>query len=283
MKKSGTVFDIKQMAVFDGSGIRTTVFLKGCYLRCQWCHNPEGLEVYPQLMVSYHSCIHCGKCYEVCKHHDKCINCFECIDVCPLHLRKKAGTVYTDEELAKILLKNKDILGMNGGGITFSGGEPLMQAEFVMSVIDKLEGLNTAIETCGYSKPEVFQELVKRLDFVIMDLKIIDREKHKYYTGVDNEIILNNLKWLKSSGKPFTIRVPLIPGVNDTEENLGATASLLTDAEHLEKIELLPYHQTAGAKYTMLGKTYHPDFDTTREVNNLQAYVQSYGLPCSIL
>lgn len=279
----GTVFDIKQMAVFDGPGIRTTVFLKGCPLRCQWCHNPEGLEPFPQLMVSHHACIRCGRCEAVCEHPDGCANCFACVDVCPLQLRKIAGTVYTDEALAKILLKNQDILRMNGGGITFSGGEPLMQAGFVLDVIDRLEGMHTAIETSGYCKADRFQRVVNRLDFIMMDIKLIDPERHRHFTGVDNRLILENLERLKGTGKPFVIRIPLIPGVNDTEENLTATAKLLIDVESLQKVELLPYHQTAGAKYEMLGKEYSPEFDTAREVSAMQSCFESFGIPCTVL
>lgn len=279
----GTVFDIKQMAVFDGPGIRTTVFLKGCPMRCQWCHNPEGLQTSLQLMVSHNACLHCGKCTAVCKHVDGCVNCFACVPVCPLQLRKIVGKVYTAEALAEVLLKNKDILQMNGGGITFSGGEPTMQAEFVLDVIRHLEGLHTAIETCGYCKPTLFKQIIDRMDYIMMDIKMIDAEKHRKFTGVDNGLIMNNLKQLKQSGKPFVIRVPLIPGVNDTEENLTATAKLLVDTEFLQKVELLPYHQTAGAKYEMLGKKYSPEFDIACEVNAMRSCFESFGIPCTVL
>lgn len=279
----GIVFDMKQMAVFDGPGIRTTVFLKGCPLRCQWCHNPEGLEPFPQLMVSRHACTHCGRCQAVCRHPEGCVNCFDCVETCPLRLRKVAGTVYTDEALALVLLKNKDILLMNGGGITFSGGEPLMQAGFLLDVTGRLQGLPTAIETSGYCKTEVFQRVIGRLDFIMMDLKLIDPQRHRYFTGVDNRLILENLEQLKRSGKPFVIRVPLIPGVNDTKENLTATAKLLLDAQTLQKVELLPYHQTAGAKYEMLGKEYSPEFDTAREVDAMRSCFESFGIPCTVL
>lgn len=281
--REGIIFDIKQMAVFDGPGIRTTVFFKGCPLRCQWCHNPEGLSPSPQLMVSRNSCLHCGRCEAVCPHPDGCTSCFACVEVCPLHLRKIAGERYTAERLAQVLRKNEDILRKNGGGVTFSGGEPLMQAEFLLETAALLGGLHTAIETSGYAPGEVFRRVIGQLDFVMMDLKLIDREQHRHYVGADNGLILENLEQLKRSGKPFVIRVPLIPGVNDTEENLTATARLLQDAERLEKVELLPYHQTAGAKYTMLGMEYQPDFDPGRPARAMTECFTRMGIPCTVL
>ncbi|MDO4338187.1 MAG: glycyl-radical enzyme activating protein [Eubacteriales bacterium] len=257
---TGTVFDIKQMAVFDGPGIRTTVFLKGCPLRCNWCHNPEGLSFEPELMVSDHGCRHCGRCREVCKNHEHCTACGACIRACPMGLRRICGTRMESKALAEKLLKDEEFLKKNGGGVTFSGGEPLGQPVFLLECLKELSSIHRAIETSGYCSAEWFTKILQELDYIMMDIKVVDEEKHLYYTGVSNRRILENLKILKMSGKPFRIRIPVIPGVNDTEKNYKATAELLKGAKHLEKVELLPYHQTAGAKYKMVGKEYIPKF-----------------------
>lgn len=283
MLNSGTVFDIKQLAVFDGPGVRTTVFLKGCPLHCMWCHNPEGLSPEPQLMVSKNSCTHCGKCMSVCPSPDHCILCGACIKVCPNNLRKVCGVKYSPEKLAALLLKDRDYLTMMGGGVTFSGGEPTMQSGFVIETVSMLDGMHCAIETCGFCAPEVFQRVIERMDYVMMDLKLIDPEKHKKYTGVDNAPILRNLEQLKSSGKPFRIRIPVIPGVNDSDENFTATAELLRYCETLEKVELLPYHKTAGAKYSMVDLEYNPAFDINSKPRLNTELFESYGIPCSRL
>lgn len=279
----GTVFDIKQMSVFDGPGIRTTVFLKGCPLRCQWCHNPEGLSFKPQLMVSGNGCLHCGKCREACKHPEHCILCGDCVRACPLHLRKICGVEMEAEELAEKILKDRDYLQKLNGGVTFSGGEPTAQAEFLLECLKKLSGVHRAIETSGYCEPEKFREILTELDYIIMDIKLVDKRMHKHYTGVDNQKILVNLEQLKSSGKPFKIRIPVIPGVNDSRENFAATAGLLTDTETLETVELLPYHQTAGAKYEMVGSRYQPEFDTQKAPDLNELPFRELGVPCKCI
>jgi pyruvate formate lyase activating enzyme len=279
----GLIFDIKQFAVFDGPGIRTTVFFKGCPLKCQWCHNPEGISFCPELMVSHHSCMHCGRCAAVCDKPEKCTACGSCVDVCPLHLRKITGTWYTAAELAEILLRDKDFLQMNQGGITLSGGEPLAQAEFAYELLGELMGLHTVIETSGCCNGEIFKHVVSRVDYVIMDIKIVDPDLHKRYTGVDNKRILDNLERLKTSDKPFTIRIPIIPGVNDTDTNLTQTALLLRGSYNLQKVELLPYHTTAGAKYAMLGKSYCPDFNPDGMPNCNTEIFHSMEIPCEVL
>ena len=280
--KAGIIFDIKEFALFDGPGIRQTVFLKGCPLRCQWCHNPEGLLMEPQLMVSTASCTHCGKCRKVCK-HENCVACGACIPVCPLNLRRIAGTRMTSQELAERIRKNSGYYAQYGGGVTFSGGEPLLQAEFLMEVLRQLPDLHRAIETSGYCEPEVFREAAEHLDFIMMDVKIFDREKHFRYTGVYNDKILENARFLREQEKPFVIRIPVIPGVNDNEENYRRTAAFFAGAKALEKVELLPYHRTAGAKYGMVGKKYRPAFDTEQPVVLLPEIFQAFGIRCEIL
>jgi len=281
---TGTVFDIKQLAVYDGPGIRTTVFLKGCPLRCMWCHNPEGLSYKPQLMVSTNNCLHCGRCVEACPNHGKtCTNCGQCVRACPQGLRKICGVVWEAEELAKKLLRDADYLRREGGGVTFSGGEPTGQPEFLLEMLDRLSSMHRAVETSGYCSGEVFSAMLARIDYVMMDLKLMDPERHRHFTGVSNEPILANLERLKASGVPFRIRIPVIPGVNDSDENFSAAADRLEGVGTLEKVELLPYHVTAGAKYEMVGRAYRPEFDEQRAPRLNTALFLARGIPCAHL
>lgn len=260
----GTIFDIKELAVFDGPGIRTTVFLKGCPLKCMWCHNPEGLSFKPQIMRSPNGCIHCGNCSELLKNPEPYLEdpneLNRVIRGCPKNLVRLCGKRVTAKELVKRLRRDEDYLKAMGGGVTFSGGEPLGQPEFLLECLGALKGIHTCIETSGYAPPEIFKKAVDLLDYIMMDLKVIDEDRHIHYTGRSNRMIIKNLEYLKFSGKPFRIRIPVIPGVNDTEENFRETAKLLKGAKSLDFVELLPYHQTAGAKYPMVGLSYRPEF-----------------------
>lgn len=231
---SGVVFSIEEFAVNDGPGIRTTIFLKGCPLRCAWCHNPEGRSPKPQPLTKQGRTETCG--YEI-----------------------------EAEALAARVRRDVDIFRDSGGGVTFTGGEPLMQADFLCEVLDKLTDIHKAVETCGYVSEHTFRRVLERVDYLLFDIKLVDSQQHKRWTGVDNELIKANLKTLCESGKPFVARVPLIPGVNDSLENMEATAKLLVGAKGLQRVELLRYHKTAGAKYSMIGLDYAPDFDVDAE------------------
>lgn len=230
----GIIFSIEEFAINDGPGIRTTVFLKGCPLRCQWCHNPEGLTALPQIMHGFDGDETCGRYVE-------------------------------SEELAARLLKDKDFYSMNDGGVTFTGGEPTAQPVFLLEMLDRLSEIHTAIETSGYCPEETFRKVLDKVDYVLFDIKHCNPVEHKKWTGVDNGPILKNLAALCKSGKKFVIRVPLIPGVNDSLENMEATRELVRGCEGLERIELLRYHKTAGAKYSKVDMEYKPDFDTSQE------------------
>jgi pyruvate formate lyase activating enzyme len=233
---SGIVFDIKEFTIHDGPGIRTTVFMKGCPLSCTWCHNPEGQSKQPQIIR--------GPAGE-----------------------RLAGQRYTATELAARLNEQADILQANEGGITFSGGEPLLQADFVAEVIDLLEGVHVLLDTSGYGNQREFRCLVERSDLIYFDLKLIDSAAHQQYTGCDNDMILNNLKILSVSGKPFVIRVPLVPGVTDSDENLTAIARTVRGLSGLLYVDLLPYNQAAGSKYQYAGMEFKPNYDEKRPLN----------------
>ena len=248
---NGVIFDIKEMAVHDGPGIRTTVFLKGCPLRCKWCHNPEGLTAEPQLMYKQARCIKCGRCKTECN-HPECQPFGKCIRVCPQNCLEISGRAVEAKCLAKELKENAEILGDSFGGFTFSGGEPLAQPKFLIELMNELKDYHLCIETSGYAKTEVFSEILEKLDFVIMDMKIADSELHKKYTGVSNSRILENFETLRKSGKPYLIRTPLIPNITDTKENLEGIKKIIGNADW----EKLPYNKMAGAKYKMLGMSY---------------------------
>ena len=285
----GMIFDIQEFAVHDGPGIRVLVFFKGCPLRCEWCHNPEGLSSEKQLMVSISACIDCGRCRTICKYQaapyalEKCTACGKCVAVCPGGLRRLCGREVSSEELAEELMKYEGFLQRTGGGITISGGEPLYQPEFLMELLERLRPLHLAVETSAYAPPSVFRDVVDRVDLLLFDLKHTDSAMHKRFTGVENHLILANLEYLKKRGREFVIRIPLIPGVNDDETTMNTAASLLSDSQGLVRVEFLTYHTTAGAKYRMAGKEYRPSFDTERSPQVFQEPFEARGIRSVVL
>lgn len=260
----GLVFSIEEFALFDGPGIRTTVFMKGCAMRCAWCHNPEGLSAKRQLIRNPNGCLHCGKCAPLFALTPEALT-EEKIAVCPKGLLRISGKTYTAETLAGMLLKNENILNANGGGITFSGGECLLQADFLTEVLERLNGrLHIAIETGGYVSQDKFARVISNVDLVYFDLKIMDDTAAVRYTGRDSRMISDNFHTLAQSGVPFIVRVPLIPGITDTPENYAAIVDKIKGTP-VSYVELLPYNKLAGSKYAAVGMEYTPDFDETRE------------------
>jgi pyruvate formate lyase activating enzyme len=233
---AGIVFDVREFTIHDGPGIRTTVFLKGCPLACTWCHNPEGLDPAPQVMRSSAG--------------DRAV-----------------GRRYGAAELAELLAKQADILASNEGGVTFSGGEPLAQADFVAEVIDLLPGVHIVLDTSGFGTRGHFMSLARRADLVYFDLKVMDPVAHRRWTGQDNAPILRNLGLLAELRRPFVARVPLVPGVTDTDANLAAIAAAVASQPTLVRVDLLPYNRAAGGKYAACGRTFEPGFDEDRAPN----------------
>lgn len=276
---TGVVFDIKEFAVFDGPGIRTTVFMKGCPMRCAWCHNPEGLSPKPHLMVSRAACTRCGACASVCPHPGGCVACGACVSSCRGGYRKIVGQSWEAANLAARLQKDADVYALSGGGVTFSGGEPLMQWPFVRAVLDRLHGVHTAVETSGFAPDFVFDEALARFDLIMMDWKVSDPAVHKRYTGVDQDVILRHARMLCAGDTPFILRMPIIPNVNDNQAHFETAAALVKGAKALVRIDVLPYQRAAGAKYEMVSMRYAPDFDEERPPQFFTHVFEKEGIP----
>lgn len=276
--KQGVIFDIKEFAVFDGPGIRQTVFLKGCPLSCRWCHNPEGQQHRPQVMASKTTCPFCLHTQYV-RENNLCCRCGGMLPVLP----RIVGEEVTVGELERRLRRHSDYYARYGGGVTFSGGEPLMQPTFLLDVLARIPDLHRAMETSGYASAANFAAVVERLNYVMLDLKIFDNARHKEFTGQSNAKILHNAAQLAAGDTPFVIRIPLIPGITDDEENFRRIAAFLQGAKALEKIELLPYHRTAGAKYPLVGRRYSPGFDEALAVQASTAIFTDFGIRSEIL
>lgn len=273
----GVIFDIKEFSVHDGPGVRQTVFMKGCPLRCNWCHNPEGWLMQPQLLVRRKECIHCDTCRRACT-RPSCEACGDCIPACPVRARWICGEVLTSTQLAQRILANAPEYADMNGGVTFSGGEPLMQADFLFETLCFLPDVHKVLETCGYAEENVFRKAMEAFDLIYMDVKIADKAMHQRYTGQDNGPILRNLELLCAGNVPFVIRIPLIPGVTDTEKNITEIAMLLRGAKNLQYVELLPYNQMAGAKYEWLDLTYTPLFDETQKAVFRHGIFSQFGI-----
>jgi pyruvate formate lyase activating enzyme len=268
----GLIFDIKPYSINDGPGIRVTLFMKGCPLNCLWCHNPESISSNFEKMYSKAKCIGCGTCVENCPKNaltltdDGIVTDFNacdlngiCAEVCPTKAIEMSGRMSTVEEVLKVIKRETVMMDMSEGGITISGGEPLLQPEFLIELLDACgrEGIHRAVDTAGMVKTETLLEVAKRTDLFLYDVKLMDPIKHKKYTGVGNEKILSNLRALSESGALINIRIPLIKGINTDEDNLRETALFIDSLSGPKKlVSLLAYHNIAINKYNKLGKAY---------------------------
>ena len=255
--KTAPIFDVQRNSFIDGPGIRTTVFFKGCNLRCSWCHNPESQSFEPEMMFYEDKCTHCGLCVSVCPHNlEKCDTCGKCAKICPANARTVCGSVYTAEEVLRQILIDKRFYDNSGGGVTFSGGECMLQIDFLEDLLKKCKemGIHTAVDTAGHIPFSYFQRILPYTDLFLYDIKCFDSSVHQKYVGVTNDLILSNLKKLLQFGAKVWIRIPIITGVNDTLEEMENIRNLLTDFGKPEKIELLPYHSMGENKYPAIGR-----------------------------
>jgi pyruvate formate lyase activating enzyme len=301
MNKLGLIFDIQRYSIHDGPGIRTLIFMKGCPLRCLWCDNPEGQMPYPEILFSNKLCIKCWKCTKICPvgsikeeggvikiDRTTCTSCGKCAEICYAEAIKLVGQWMSVEDVLKVIERDYAFYKTSGGGVTLGGGEPTMQSDFASLLLKacKERGINTAIETCGYTKWENFEKMLKHLDLVYYDIKHMDSKIHEYLTGKPNELILENLRKLSQTNLPIIIRVPLIPGCNDQEVNIRRTAEFVsTLGNSIMRVEILPYHRLGMHKYEQLGREYKLKnlLPPSKEaINNAAKIFEAYGLTVQI-
>jgi pyruvate formate lyase activating enzyme len=271
--QSGTIFDIKKYSINDGPGIRTTVFFSGCPLSCLWCHNPESQSLTPELLYRAGRCLLCGDCIEACPHgavsldnssrsvitdRQKCTGCQTCVTTCYSGAREFSGRKMTVQDVMTEIERDIPFYDESHGGVTFSGGEPLMQPTFLSALLKACRGqeIHTVVDTSGFANWKVFEQIRKDVDLFLYDLKHMDSLRHREVTGVSNEIILENLRRLSAVGVKCIVRIPIIPGINDDEKNLLASGRFLTSLSHIQSVELMGYHDIAQAKYEALGREY---------------------------
>ena len=322
MGAKGYIMQVQPFSVNDGDGIRSTIFMAGCLLRCRWCSNPEGLTAAPKIGWYHRKCIGCGACASVCPQgigidmnapaeksaegtvavtaaaleRDRCIACGKCADVCPADARTRMVTLTDAEEVLKQIQKHRLFYSYSGGGVTFSGGEATSQPEFLDYVSRELydSGISIDLETCGYFDFDAVRPSLERMDLIFMDLKHMDPVEHRKYTGVSNEMILENIARLGSLRHPegetgpgglkapeTVIRIPVIGGVNNSEENIAASAAYVHDVLPAAKMELLPYHSLGRIKYEAIGMRFDQDAFYTpgkEEMKKLRAVAADQGL-----
>jgi pyruvate formate lyase activating enzyme len=297
---TGSIFHIQRFSLHDGPGIRTTVFFKGCPLRCQWCHNPESITREKQLLLREERCVSCGDCSARCPHgatrtvagtittdRQICLACGTCVSTCYADAREIVGTEITVEEALREIEKDRVFYEESGGGATFSGGEPLLQHEFLRALLAacRERGIQTVVDTSGYAPPDVVDAVAPLVDLFLFDIKTIDDRKHREYTGVSNRTILENLRRLAARKAPIVVRVPLVPGVNDDEESIRSIGEFVRTLDGVRGVHILPYHRSGTEKYRRLGMTYQlhgmlppSSEDITRTVALVRTYTDSVSV-----
>lgn len=266
----GIIFDLKRGSFHDGPGIRTVVFFKGCPLQCLWCHNPESLRREPELLYDEEKCLNCGQCADTCTNQahfledgwhkyfkERCIICNKCVELCPTGALQLAGYEITDDEVIKLALEDRLFYENSGGGLTLSGGEPLMQKEFTVGLLKKAKknGLQTCLDTCGHAPTDTLKMVMEYTDVFLFDIKETDSKRHKQCTGVGLRMILDNLEYLNSHRKNIILRCPIIPGINDRIEHLEAIRELVRKYHSISGVELLKYHELGNHKNRLLGRS----------------------------
>ncbi|MBW2432343.1 MAG: glycyl-radical enzyme activating protein [Deltaproteobacteria bacterium] len=296
----GVIFDIKKYAIHDGPGIRTTVFFKGCPLACRWCHNPEGISVASQRIYRPERCVSCGECIQICPRNAisrtaeriirdpaKCDLCQSCAVHCPSEAVEFAGHKVTVDEVIRQIEKDTAFYDQSGGGVTLSGGEPLMQPNFLLELLEACGDLDLhrTVDTTGYAQTELLLQVAKKTDLFLYDLKIMDAAKHRDFTGVSNQLILDNLKRLSENKARIQVRIPIIPGINNDADNIQRTADFVTTLPGVELISILPFHNSARGKYGRLGmECISSDIQSPSDehLNRIAGWLRQSGLPVKI-
>ena len=268
---AGVITDIQRYSIKDGPGIRTTVFMKGCPLQCEWCSNPEAVSQHPELLLNHRLCVHCGDCVPACPTHvfsmiddvlvldrNNCDGCGECVSCCPEEALEIVGTQMTPERVLIEVLSDKVFYDVSDGGVTFSGGEPLLQHDFVREVARELQehDIHVAIDTAGNIPWTNFEAILPFADLVLYDIKFIDAGKHKRFTGDGNTLILENARRIAKQKIPMIVRLIILPGLNDSAQEIASRLEFIKELQNVEQVDLLPYHKLGTAKYERLGKSY---------------------------